>query len=84
MGPVGNGIARVAATAGYPVGAVPLRVAELDGGAFGVQVIARPWEEGTMMRILIAWEGTVSLEVGKALDMASHQQHQPSTIETKQ
>ena len=82
MGPARNGIARVAATAGYPVGAVPLRVAELDGGAFGVQVNARPREEGTTMRVMIAWEGTVSLEVGKALDMASQHQRQPSTIET--
>lgn len=83
MGPAWNGIARVAVTAGYPVGAVPLTAAELlDGGAFGVQIIARPGEESTMLRTMKAWEGAFPLEVGTALNMASQHQRLPSTIET--
>ena len=84
MGPVGNGIARVAAAAGYPVGVVPLRFAKVDGngeGAEGVQVIARPGEEGTMMiRVMRAWEKSFPLaDMGKALELPSPSQQQETT-----
>ena len=58
MGPADARIASVAAAAGYPVATVPLGFADFNGRAFGMNLIARENEEGTLLQVMSAWEKT--------------------------
>ena len=58
MGPADARMASFAAAAGYPVATVPLGLADFNGGAFGMNLIARENEEGTLLQLMSAWEKT--------------------------
>ena len=49
-------MASVAAVAGYPVASVPLGYADVNGRAFGMNMIAKAGEEAKMLEIMSAWE----------------------------
>jgi amidase len=55
MGPADARMASVAASAGYPIATVPLGFAELNGRAFGVNVLVTSGSEGKMLKIMSAW-----------------------------
>lgn len=46
----------VAAAGGMPIGNVPLGFAEFNGRAMGLSVMGLPGDEGTILRVMSAWE----------------------------
>lgn len=58
MGPADGPLANIAAAAGYPNAAVPLGFAEFNGRAFGMNIIAGANQEGKILQVMSAWEGT--------------------------
>ena len=58
LGPADARIASVAASAGYPVGVVPLGFADFNGRAFGMNIIAPVGEEGKILQTMSAWAAT--------------------------
>ncbi|KAL8735536.1 MAG: hypothetical protein Q9166_000704 [cf. Caloplaca sp. 2 TL-2023] len=55
LGPGDGRIASVSAAAGSPVGVMPLGYANFNGRAFGMNVIARPNDEGEILEVMSAW-----------------------------
>lgn len=58
IAPAGGRIASVAAAAGCPVANYPLGFAKLNGRAHGVNVIARPNDEKSLINVMAMWEKT--------------------------
>ena len=58
IGPEDARFSTIAMVAGYPVAAVPLGLAEFNGRAFGMEVLARSGEEDKILRFKSAWEST--------------------------
>ena len=56
IGPEDARFSTVAMAAGFPVGAMPLGLAEFNGRAFGMEVIARAGGEDQILRFMSAWE----------------------------
>lgn len=58
LGPADCRMAIVAAVAGYSVGNLPLGLANFNGRAFGMRVVASADEEGKIIQLMSAWEKT--------------------------
>jgi amidase len=48
----------IAASAGYPLGAVPLGFSTCNGRPFGMEIMARNGEEEKILEVMSAWEST--------------------------
>ncbi|KAL8854605.1 MAG: hypothetical protein Q9221_000640 [Calogaya cf. arnoldii] len=59
LGPADSRIANVAAAAGFPVAAVPLGLADLNGRAFGMLLISPENTEAKIFEVMSAWEATL-------------------------
>lgn len=58
LGPSDGRIASVAASAGYPVGSLPLGFAGFNGRPFGMNIISAAGQEAKMLQVMSAWEVT--------------------------
>lgn len=58
IGPADSLLVSLAAAAGYPIASVPLGFADFNGRAFGMHIIARAHEEGTIFQVMSAWHAT--------------------------
>lgn len=59
LGPMDGRIPTIAATAGYPVGTMPLGYSKTNGRRFGVCIIAGAGQEHKILRAMRAWEGSI-------------------------
>ncbi|KAK4234149.1 amidase signature enzyme [Achaetomium macrosporum] len=56
IAPTDSPFSSLASSSGYPIATVPLGRRNTNGRPFGVSILARTNEEGTLIRIMSAWE----------------------------